>query len=86
MAKQRVSGTIKNFNQKGGAIGYRQRPVFPNNGGDPAPIRARLSRGGGISGARIKVTNPAMAGGRNLARTRSMGMGGVGQRGRNMDF
>jgi len=80
-------GTIQNFNSKGGANAYRQRPVFPNNGGDPAPIRSRLSVSGGVQGGRVRVTNAQYGGaGRSaVRRTRSLGMGGVGQRGRVMD-
>lgn len=79
-------GTIRNFNSKGGGIAYRQRPVFPNNGGDPAPIRSRLSQSGGLSGGGVRVSNPSASAGRNVRRTKSLGMGGIGQRGRSMDF
>jgi hypothetical protein len=82
-----MASTIQNFTSGGRALPFRQRPVFPNNGGDPAPIRSRLSQSGGISGSRVRVTNPAYGGAGLTARRRtaSLGMGGVGQRGRSLD-
>ena len=75
---------IKTFSSKGTSLTVRQRSTSLK----PTPVaklvRARLDQGEGIPGGRVVVTNPAYANRRK--RTASLGMGGVGQRGRSMDL
>lgn len=74
-----MASGISNFTSKGTKMPFRQRPVFPNNGGDPKPIRARLNRTDLLTGRKVRVTNPRASFG-TRRRTRSLGMGAAGQR------
>ena len=74
-----MASVINTFTSGGKAMPFRQRPVFPNNGGDPAMIRSRVDAERGVKvSPSVRITNPAALRGRRGRRTASLGMGGVG--------
>lgn len=85
-----ATSSIKTYTSTGKALSTSIKPI-PGNGAPVtvapagAIIRRRLSLDEGITGSSVKITNPQYSGGRINKRTASLGMGGVGQRGRSMD-
>lgn len=76
---------IFNYNSKGGKIRVPQRKTDISAAQNPQPNRKRLSQAGThVKGA--VVTNPSATGPGSRKRTKSLGMGGVGSRGRSSDF
>lgn len=74
-----MASNIRNFHSKGGSNPFRQRVVFPNNGGDPKPVRARLNADGNVKGSSVKVTNSKASFESGRRRHGSIGGGGAGQ-------
>ena len=87
-----MAGKIRTYTSKGTSAPGVASPGSPTPLGhfDPASgkvfphPRARLD--GGVGGKSVRITNPAAAEPAISKRTASLGMGGVGQRGRGTDI